>query len=282
MAFNRMAILGGRGMLGSDLSEVAAQRGYTVQVYDLPEFSITSEQQVQDVIANADVIVNCAAYTNVEKAESQPELADEVNGYAVGRLGQLAKNANVPVLHISTDFVFDGTKQEPYAETDSVNPLSAYGRSKLLGEVQLADSGCEYCIIRVQWTYGKNGVNFITKILGAAETRDSLQVVDDQVGSPTHTLHAAKAICDCLRLETFPQGLFHFAAADYVSRYEMTKFLFDATGIKTPVNPCKTSDFKTAAQRPLNSRFSCHKIEQLLNYKIPTWQEMLKSYLETL
>nr|MBC8379580.1 NAD(P)-dependent oxidoreductase [Planctomycetota bacterium] len=187
-----------------------------------------------------------------------------------------------PVLHISTDFVFDGTKEGAYAETDATNPISAYGRSKLLGETLLADSGCDYCVIRVQWTYGKNGVNFITKMLSAAETRDSLQVVDDQIGSPTHTAEVAKAVCKCLKAATFPRGLFHFAATGYTSRYEMTRFLFDSLNIKTPVKSCKTSDFKTAAQRPLNSCFDCHKIENLLGRAIPTWQEMLKAYLETL
>lgn len=282
MRFARIAIAGGKGMLGSDLVRAAEDRQMMVRVYDLPEFDITNEQHVREMAADADAIVNCAAYTNVEKAESQPELADAVNGYAVGQLGRIAHSRHIPVLHISTDFVFDGTQSDAYTETDLPHPVSAYGRSKLLGETLLAQSGCDYCIIRVQWTYGKNGVNFITKILDAAKTRDSLQVVDDQIGSPTHTLHAAGAICDCLALEAFPKGLFHYAAGGSVSRYAMTTFMFDLLGIKTPVKPCKTADFPMAAQRPLNSRFSCQKIQQLLNRPIPTWQAMLTSYLETL
>jgi dTDP-4-dehydrorhamnose reductase len=282
MAFERVTLLGGRGMLGSDVAQIAEQRGIAVTVCDLPEFDITDEQQVRDAVVNADAVVNCAAYTNVEKAESERDLADAVNGYAVGSLGQIAKTAGVPVLHISTDFVFDGTKQEPYTETDQPNPISVYGRSKLLGETLLNESGCEACILRIEWTYGKNGTNFITKILSAAKTKDFIQVVDDQVGSPTHTLEAAKAICDCLEMPSFAKGVFHFAAAGYTSRYDMTRFLFEAMHIPTPVKPCKTSDFQTAAQRPLNSRFSCQKIERLLNRPIRTWQDMLKSYVETL
>ena len=282
MTLKTIALLGGKGMLGSDLVQVAQKRGLAVHVYDLPEFDITDEHHVPEAVSRAEVVVNCAAYTNVEKAESQPELADAVNGYAVGRLGRIAKMHNVPILHISTDFVFDGTKSGPYTETDAVNPVSAYGRSKRLGETQLAESGCDYCILRVQWTYGKNGVNFITKIINAAQTRDWLSVVDDQVGSPTHTRHAAEAICDCLALNEFPKGIFHFASSGYVSRYDMTVYLFDRLGIKTPVKACKTADFQTAAQRPLNSRFSCEKIQRLLNRPIPTWQAMLNSYLETL
>ena len=279
MAFESVTIIGGRGMLGSDLQQEASSRGMAVKVYDMPEFDITDDLQLEKVVAESDVIVNCAAYTNVEKAESEPSLADQVNGYAVGRLGQIAKEANVPVLHISTDFVFDGTEDGSYTETDQTNPISAYGSSKLLGETLLAESGCQYCIVRVQWTYGENGVNFITKILEAAKVRESLKVVDDQIGSPTHTLEAAKAICDCLAMADFPTGLFHFAAGGYVSRYDMTQYLFEKEGVDTPVHPCKTSDFKTAAQRPLNSRFNCEKIQTLLDRTILTWQQMLDNYL---
>lgn len=282
MAFETVAILGGRGMLGSDLTQIARQRGLTVQVYDLPEFDITDPVQIETVVSGCDVIVNCAAYTNVEKAESEQSRADEINGYAVGQLGQAAQKGDVPVLHVSTDFVFDGTKETSYVETDTPNPLSAYGRSKLLGETLLAESGCTYCIVRVEWTYGRNGDNFITKILNAAEIRDSLQVVDDQIGSPTHTLEAAEAICDCLALEKFPTGIFHFAASGFTSRYEMTRFLFSTLNVKTPVKPCKTLDLKTTARRPLNSRFSCEKIQRLLNRRIPSWQDMLTLYAETL
>ena len=282
MISHNVTILGGRGMLGTDLQKVARQRGHEITICDMPEFDLTNDEHLNAVVAQSEVIVNCAAYTNVEKAESEPDRANQVNGYAVGRLGQLAKEADVPIVHISTDFVFDGNQASPYVETDAVHPISVYGSSKLLGEELLAESGCRHCIIRVQWTYGENGVNFITKILEAAGVRDSLKVVDDQVGSPTHTMEAAKAVCDCIEMETFPEGLYHFAANGYVSRYEMTRFLFDRMDVATPVHPCQTSDFKTAAQRPLSSRFNCSKIEDLLGRKIPTWQEMLTQYLETL
>jgi len=280
MGFESITILGGNGMLGSDLSRHAESLGCAVRVYDLPEFDITQDSCLDEAVADSEVIVNCAAYTNVEKAEGDVGCANQVNGYAVGRLGQMAKEMNIPVLHISTDFVFDGTKEMPYVETDTTNPLSVYGSSKLLGEKLLAESGCEYCIIRVQWTYGKHGANFITKILDAAKQRDVLKVVDDQVGSPTHTAGIAKVIFDLLKMETFPTGMYHCAASGFVSRYEMTRYFFERLGITTKVNPCKTSDFKTAAQRPLNSCFNCDKLETLLGRSLPTWQEMLKNYLE--
>ena len=279
MGFNMVTILGGRGMLGSDLVECFTRFGMDARIYDLPEFDITDEKQVADAVLRSEVVVNCAAYTNVEKAESQVELANQVNGYAIGRLGQIAGEANVPVLHISTDFVFDGEGDTPYRETDIPNPISAYGGSKLLGEKLLAESGCEHCILRLQWTYGKHGVNFITKILAAAEKHDFVNVVDDQVGSPTHTGEVAMVIMDLLKMDAFPNGIYHCAASGYTSRYEMARYLIDRLGIKTKVNPCKTSDYKTAARRPLNSRLNCTKLYALLGRKMPGWQEMLENYL---
>ncbi|MHC5145274.1 MAG: SDR family oxidoreductase, partial [Planctomycetota bacterium] len=187
MGFQSITILGGRGMLGSDLADVGRQRGLTVKVFDLPEFDLTDHQQAAGIVSQSEVMINCAAYTNVEKAESESELANQVNGHAVGHLGQLAKQNGIPLVHISTDFVFDGRKKTPYVETDPTHPVSVYGSSKLLGETLLGESGSKHCIVRVQWTYGKGGTNFVTKITEAAKTRDVLSVVDDQIGSPTHT-----------------------------------------------------------------------------------------------
>lgn len=277
-----IAIMGGNGMLGSDLADLAGNKGVTVKIYDLPDFDMTNETQLEEVVSKSKVIVNCAAYTNVEKAETDIELANQINGYAVGKLGEFCKKYNVPVIHISTDFVFDGEKEGAYVETDQPNPLSVYGSSKLLGEKLLFESDCECCVLRVQWTYGKNGVNFITKILAAADKLGQLKIVDDQIGCPTHTYEVAKVIFDLLNIEMLPCGLYHVAARGSVSRYEMTNFIFSNLGIETKVVACKSSDFKTAAQRPLNSRFDCSKIENTIGRSLPEWQEMLKKYLETL
>lgn len=282
MPIQSLTILGGRGMLGSDLAQAAQECGLTVRCFDLPQLDITDPQALEEAVEGADAVVNCAAFTDVEKAESQASLANQVNGYAVGRLGQIAKEAGLPVLHISTDFVFDGTKDGPYTETDRPCPINVYGSSKLLGETLLAESGCRWCIVRVQWTYGRHGRNFITKITEAARQRSEVSVVDDQIGSPTHTLDAARILCRMLRQKDFPEGLFHLAAGGYVSRYNMTCCLFEQLGIQTPVRPCRTADFKTAARRPLNSRFDCTKLQTLLGVSIRSWQEMLNDYLEML
>ncbi len=286
----RIAILGGKGMLGSDVAVACGESGFEPAVFDLPDFDITDTRQLRQVISDSDVLVNCAAYTDVDGAESQTALAFAVNAEAVGNLGRLAKKAGKWVLHISTDFVFDGRKETPYVETDVPNPINKYGASKLMGEKLLVESGCSNCIIRVEWTYGRNGRNFVTKLIERASgfakaTPDrkaggTLKVVDDQKGSPTATTQAAKVICSLLKKK--PQGLFHFAASGYVSRFEMAKFIFDKLGMAVDLRRCKTADFKAPAARPLNSCFDCGKITSLLDGPIEHWQGPLERFLRQL
>ena len=275
----RIAIIGGRGMLGTDLAKICGQQGFNVEVFDLPEFDITNSKQLKEALSNTKTIVNCAAYTNVDGAESEAELAYQVNAEAVGRLGALVKEAKAWLLHISTDFVFDGRSDRPYVETDLPNPINEYGKTKLAGEQLLAQSGCRHCVMRVEWTYGLAGNNFVTKIIQRAktDTDKALKVVDDQIGSPTATTEAAKVICELLRIK--PTGLFHFASAGYVSRYEMAKFIFDKLSMDVNLLPCKTSDYVTVAARPLNSRFDCSKIQAILDEPIMPWQTPLEKFL---
>ncbi|MCK4958957.1 MAG: dTDP-4-dehydrorhamnose reductase [Planctomycetes bacterium] len=276
----KVVILGAKGMLATDLSRACAKAGFETIGFDLPEFDITDESQLANVIEGADVIVNCAAYTNVEKAQSEQELAYKVNAQAVGRLGTIAKEKGVPVLHISTDFVFDGASDTPYVETDATNALSAYGASKVAGENQLIESGCKSCIIRVEWTYGTAGTNFVKKLVEAARVGKPLKVVDDQIGAPTATTEVADAIVNLLKLDTLPEGIFHFAAAGFTSRYEMARFMFDKLAMDVSLSPCKSDEFKTAAKRPLSSRFNCSKIENILGQPIKPWPQPLEKYLK--
>jgi dTDP-4-dehydrorhamnose reductase len=275
-------VLGARGMLGADLTECLRRRGVAARGYDLPEFDITNAEQIESVVGQAKQIINCAAYTNVEKAESEAELAFQVNGWAIGALGRQAAKRNIPVLHISTDFVFDGMLDRPYVETDVVNPLSVYGKSKYEGERALSASGCHFCIVRVQWTYGKAGINFVKKLLDTARAGKSLRVVDDQVGSPTATKEVAEILYRMMELPMFPEGIYHLAAKGDISRYEMAQFIFDMLKMEVDLSSCKTSDFPSAARRPLNSRFNCGKLEKLLGTAMRPWQEPLREYLERL
>jgi dTDP-4-dehydrorhamnose reductase len=272
-----IAILGGRGMLGTDLAKICGQEGFDVKVFDLPEFDITNSQQLKEAVGSAKIIVNCAAYTNVDGAESETGLAHQVNAEAVGRLGALVKETGAWLLHLSTDFVFDGQLDRPYVETDLPNPINEYGKSKLAGEQLLGQSGCRHCIMRVEWTYGQAGQNFVTKLKQLATTEKVLKVVDDQVGSPTATTEVARVICKLLRIK--PEGMFHFASSGYVSRYGMAEFIFDKLSMNVNLLACKTSDYASAAARPLNSRFDCSKIEALLDEPIESWQVPLERFL---
>ena len=273
-----IAILGAAGMLGTDLANELTAQGIAPAGFDLPGFDITDPDQVANAISGCDLVINCAAYTNVEKAESESELAYKVNATAVQQLGNIARDQGVKVLHLSTDFVFDGTLDRPYVETDDTGALSVYGKSKLEGEKLLLAANPDSCIIRVQWTYGDNGNNFVNKLVSLAQQGKPLRVVDDQVGSPTATKQVSAVICQLIK--NMPTGIFHLAAAGFVSRFDMAKFIFDKLGLKADLTSCKTNDFPSAAQRPLNSRFDCNKISSLLDGPIESWQNSLEKYLE--
>ncbi len=277
---SKIVILGGRGMLGTDLAKTCRQRNLDVQAFDLPEFDITNFKQLEKTVSSADIIINCAAYTNVDGAENEKELAYKINAEAVGNLGAISRDNDIWILHISTDFVFDGRQEKPYLETDPANPINEYGRTKLAGEHLLAQSGCDYCIMRVEWTYGSAGNNFVSKLIRRARTNEIVKVVDDQTGSPTATTQVSKAICKLI--EKKPVGLFHFANSGYVSRYEMAGFIFDNLLMNVNLVPCKTGDYVLPAARPLNSRFNCSKIAELLDEQIEPWQTVLERYLNSL
>lgn len=267
-------------MLGTDLAAACAEKGFVVRTYDLPEFDITDTKQLQSAVSGADAVLNCAAYTDVDGAETHAELAHRVNAEAVGRLGALAREHAKWVLHFSTDFVFDGMLDRPYRETDGPNPISEYGRSKLEGERLLDESCCRHCIVRLQWTYGSHGRSFITKVAERARSGQPLTVVDDQVGAPTATTEVAEVACRLLAARV--EGLFHFANAGYVSRYETAGFILDRLGLNIDLRPCRSSDYPTPAVRPLNSRFDCSKIQSLLEKPIEPWQGPLGRFVRRL
>ncbi|MBN1361475.1 MAG: dTDP-4-dehydrorhamnose reductase [Sedimentisphaerales bacterium] len=275
-----VAILGGRGMLGTDLAAACAAKGLTVRTYDLPEFDVTDDRQLREAIGPADAVLNCAAYTNVDGAETEAELAHRVNAEAVGNLGALARQSGKWVLHFSTDFVFDGTLDRPYRESDTPNPLNEYGRSKLAGERYLDESRCAHCIVRLEWTYGAHGKSFVTKLLERARHGEMLTVVDDQIGSPTATTQVAAAACRLV--ESRVEGLFHLAADGYVTRFGMAGFILDRSGLEAPLHPCRSSDYAAPAVRPLNSRFDCSKIQALLDDPIEPWQGPLERFVRRL
>ncbi len=267
-------------MLGSDVATACGAAGYDVRVYDLPEFDITDPEHVQEAVNACDVIINCAAYTDVDGAETQAALAHRVNAEAVGRIGTLAKDGGKWVLHVSTDFVFDGKLKRPYVETDEPAPINEYGKSKLGGEQLLAASGCAHCIVRLEWTYGAHGASFVTKLIDQAQDGKTLRVVNDQIGSPTATTVVAAAICELT--ERRVEGIFHLAGAGHVSRFGIAQFVAERLELDVDVQPCPSSTYPAPARRPLSSRFDCSKIQALLNTPIEPWQGPLERFLRQL
>lgn len=273
----KIALIGGRGMLGSDLNFRLGDAGYAVTILDVPEFDLTRAEMIESGLAGADLVVNCAAYTNVDQAERQSELVMKINADAVGLLGQWAARRKVHVIHISTDFIFDGKSDRPYVETDRPNPINVYGRSKLMGEEALQKSGCKWTILRIEWSYGRQGANFIAKFLERAGREREMKVVADQVGAPTWTVDIAGAILRLARARR--EGIFHFAASGYASRFEVASFVARKKGLSNTLVSCSSSDYPARALRPLNSRFCTDKIQQALDFKIRSWQDALSEYL---
>jgi len=278
MADPGLLVLGARGMLGTDVTAALAAAGVPARGLDLPELDITDEDALRGVVSARSVIINCAAYTDVDRAEDQEALARRVNADAVAALGGLAAEAGAYVLHVSTDFVFDGTKTGAYTEDDPPNPLSAYGRTKLAGEQALAASGCRHGVIRIQWTYGRAGRHFVSKIAELARARDRIMVVDDQSGAPTATTEAALAILALA--DARAEGIHHFAAAGEATRFDVARTVVEGLGLSTVVEPCSSDHFITRAARPANSRFDCARVRALLGRPIRQWREVLDEYLE--
>jgi dTDP-4-dehydrorhamnose reductase len=274
-----VTVLGARGMLGSDLVPVLEQQGYRVRGFDLPECDITRPRDLEQALEHADIVINAAAYTNVDAAEKNKATAMAVNAEAPGQLGKLAAAAGIRVVHISTDFVFDGQLDRPYREDDPPNPLGVYGASKLEGERRLLSSGCAGLVVRIQWTYGRAGNHFISKFLERARGQDELKMVADQTGSPTWTRDVATALTTLL--PQAPVGLLHFAARGYATRFEIAREILALHGLKNKeLRPCRTADFPAAAARPLNSRFDCTRIDALLPAPRPHWRDSLRTFLD--
>ena len=222
-----LVLFGGSGQVGHELIQLLPNIG-DVRILTRAEADFSTPQKIKEITLalNADVIVNAAAYTAVDKAEQEPDLADRVNHRSVRSLAEAAEALNSHLLHYSTDFVFDGKKTEPYTEEDDVNPLSVYGRTKLDGEQAIINSKCKYTIIRTSWVYSHHRVNFVKTILRLARERKELRVVDDQKGIPTCARQIAQATSSLIEQKEFtktPQATFHLAAAGVATWFELAK-----------------------------------------------------------
>lgn len=275
---SKLLILGGSGMLGTSLASECALGAIA---YDAPrsnKLDIRKRDDVQNYIQRhkPDAIVNCAAWTDVENSESEYSKAIQLNVDAVQNIAIAAREAGLPVVHISTDYVFDGTKREAYSEGDSTNPINSYGVSKMLGEKVLLGVASENSyIIRTSWLYGVSGNNFVKTILRKALVQEKIQVVNDQVGSPTNSEDLARGILAILQKRP-GTGVYHYSNAGVVSWFEFAKRIYQLAG--TDVNliePIQSTAYPTKAKRPSRSVLSTKKWERAEISKLIVWDESL-------
>ena len=302
----RILVTGKNGQLGQSLQKVVRNfsQFFNATTYDLDLEHYTSEADFVFVsrdeldLSNKDSIINffknqkfsgiinCAAYTFVDKAETDEKLADQINHHAVAQLAKIAKNQSIPLIHISTDYVFHGQPHKPQVETDQTKPQNIYGLTKLKGEEVLKISGCKGAIIRTSWLHSEFGNNFVRTMLNLSKKRDSIKVVSDQVGSPTYATNLAKVLLLMLNKQSMIETLnsqlntYHFSDDGFCSWYDFAKAIFDFSNISCEVNPVETKDYTSQAKRPKYNVMSKAKIKyHIPNLVIPHWKESLISCL---
>ena len=284
-AGKKLALIGAEGMLGSCLKKILPA-STTLLALDLPGFDMTDRGQVRAVLDNfrPDLIINCAAYTDVDGCENEEQLATAVNGSGPGFLAEAALSSDATLVHISTDYVFSGEKGEPYTEADIAEPKSAYGRSKLAGESAIMRSGLKgFLIVRTSWLYGYGGNSFVDTIRRLASERKELRVVADQIGTPTYAGDLVQAIDNLLKTGT--SGIYHFSNSGQCSWYEFAcKIVANlrSTGQKLEVGnvlPINTEDYPLPAERPAYSVLSKQKYVAVTGATVPEWHEALAGYM---
>ncbi len=278
---SRVLIAGANGMLGTALQRVLGERHSDFAAPPKNEFDISDESHVRAAVqsfatAGGELLVNAAAYTNVEAAEDDSERAYLVNETGARLLAEAARDAGLGFVHVSTDFVFDGSKVGAYVESDTVDPLSVYGKSKLAGEIAVSTAYPEALIVRTAWVFGPGGVNFPSKILDLAAARPSLSVVTDEVGSPTYTIDLAEGILDLV--DAGVSGITHLAGAGVCSRFELAAEVLRLAGVQCELVPVTAGAFPSKAARPANSQLDCTRASTF-GVVMPEWRDALGRFL---
>lgn len=285
----RILVIGCKGQLGQCLKDQLRNSVFEVIYTSRDQIDITDFQGANSKIQNKspDVIINVSAYTQVDKAEEDHVTADLINHLAVANLAAITHKLNCLLIHISSDYVFDGNAREPYIEVDKTNPLSVYGKTKLKGELAIKASGCNYLIIRTAWIFSEYENNFLRKILQLGAIQDELSFVRDQVGCPTYAQDLAKAIILILKKHNekiLVSETFHYCGDKPCSWYDFACLIFKEASlykIKTPrlIHSIQTSDYKTAAKRPIYSVLKCNKIMNTFGVKPSDWRQGIKNSL---
>ena len=273
-------VTGGNGQLAQCLKEIVKYHDeLDITFQDLPDLDITNKQKLESYFSNneLDYCINCAAYTAVDLAEEQSDLAYAVNAEGPKNLALICKEYQVKLVHISTDFVFDGQKRKPYLETDAPNPLGVYAASKLLGERKIQKIMNEYFIIRTSWLYSEYGNNFVKTMLNLSDKRNQISVVSDQIGSPTYAGDLAAVLIKIVLSSSTNYGVYHYSNLGTTSRYDFAVEIFKQFGKTIEVKPIKTKDYPTAAKRPKYSVLDTTKIKNNFYCTTNDWQGSLKN-----
>ncbi len=269
----KILVTGANGMFGQDLCPILEDEGFEVVETDADTLDIVDINQVKEILdrENPDAVIHCAAYTNVDKAEEEPEKAALINAKGSENVAKICGEKDILMVYISTDYVFDGEKKEKYLPDDETNPHSVYGKTKLEGEKAVQKYCKKFYIARTSWLYGHHGKNFVETMISLAE-KEELKVVDDQIGCPTWTVELANGIVKLIDDET-DYGIYHVCGFGETSWYNFAKEIFSQIGLKVNLKPCSTKDFARPAKRPKHSAMDNNKICR-------KWQTALSDYLE--
>ena len=282
-------ITGANGQLGSEIRKISEQYPeLKFSFTDIAELNITSAEKVAEFLAEfrPEFLVNCAAYTAVDKAETDESTATLLNATAVGILAEQSAKFNCKMIHISTDYVFNGNGPRPYKEDNLIDPQSAYGRTKLEGEILCQQNNPESMIIRTSWLYSAFGNNFVKTMLRLGNERPELGIVADQIGSPTNAADLASAILTIIssvvnQTKSFVPGIYHYSNEGVASWYDFTKAIFEIAEINCFVKPISSEDYPSPVQRPAYSVMDKSKIKITFGLQIPHWRDSLKTYFQT-
>lgn len=279
-------ITGVDGQLGSEIKELSSGYPYVFYFTCKSELDITDASALRKYIIenNIDTLVNCAAYTAVDKAENDQELADKINRMAVKNLAMLSNEFNIKLIHISTDYVFDGRNYKPYTETDLTNPQNVYGKTKLDGEMLLVEYNLKNSIIiRTSWVYSHYGANFVKTMLRIGRERKNIEVVFDQIGTPTYAKDLAKVILEIIpKIKSPKLEIYHYSNEGVLSWYDFAKEIMRMAKLSCMVNPIETKEYPTPAVRPHFSLLNKAKIKSTFNIEIPYWKDSLDDCLKRL
>ncbi len=281
----KILITGRHGQLGSELYDLKEAYPHHQMVFvDREEMDLSNPEQIIEVLTveKPEIIISAGAYTAVDKAESDQELCDAVNHIAVKTIGAWVADNNAKVIHISTDYVFDGTSETPLKETDAPDPINVYGLTKLHGEQALRASGANHIIIRTAWVYSTYGANFVKTMMRLMNEREEIGVVADQIGTPTYARDLAQAIMQIIEAPEFVQGVYHYSNEGKISWHDFAMAVKELNGFSTKVNAIGSNAFPTPAKRPNFSLLDKSKIKEVYQVAVPDWKDSLKEMLAKL